>query len=745
MSQGDEIVCFFDRPSGALAARQSLRGLGNEQRGLRLSSIAVVTRPALDRVLYEQDGDLGVWGGGRLGLLAGALAGAILIGPVAALVAVGNAIEPNVSVEAELGIAIGAALASALTALAAAVGGGLIGAIAAAVINLGISRRLLRAIGQDLDVGQAALVARVPPQARAAIGDDLRLRGGRLMRRAAAGREGAAGDREAARFLAETQALPDAQGRLYEPEPLAELPVDPRQLDVVVARFGDPAQARRARRRLKALGWRRAGPQVGNVALVSHSRQGKISFDQSENIGAARGALLGGVVGAVAGGATIGLFVMLTAMAAYVVERGDSLAPDELGVVMLTGLVIGLILGVVVVGGLGALTGGAAAGLINFAYVEDDLRSIGATAAQGESLVVALVHHHGAARAVEALEAAGGALQREPLSREALATAQLAAERERAVASSDPAAGDSRQLVTTRDGVRIFCDWRRRSPHTIVMLHGAGGDHLAWAVQYPALHAAGYSTLALDLRGHGYSDRPRDAEAYRLERFADDVYDVLTALGVGDFIIVGHCFGGMVTTMFHRAHPELSRGYILLDTSARAPALPRWLASNAPWALDFAGKALELLPDARHRLLHADMVSFKGTRDIEPLRLISDAQHTTLRSWLLVYRGIAKYDGVDALRTMHQPVWVAVGEQDTVFTVEDSRYIQQHVLGAKLVVVPEANHIIVVNNPEAVERIILAFIDEHRPFGERGQAPPDPRLPADAGTTAPAANSPAAS
>ncbi|NTU79528.1 MAG: alpha/beta hydrolase [Chloroflexales bacterium] len=77
------------------------------------------------------------------------------------------------------------------------------------------------------------------------------------------------------------------------------------------------------------------------------------------------------------------------------------------------------------------------------------------------------------------------------------------------------------RLITTRAGVRIFVDWRRRGPHTIVLLHGAGGDHLGWQVQYPALHGAGYSTLALDLRGHGYSDRPRGADDYRLERFAE--------------------------------------------------------------------------------------------------------------------------------------------------------------------------------------------------------------------------------
>ncbi len=152
---------------------------------------------------------------------------------------------------------------------------------------------------------------------------------------------------------------------------------------------------------------------------------------------------------------------------------------------------------------------------------------------------------------------------------------------------------------------------------------------------------------------------------------------MLDALAIREFILVGHCCGGMVATMFHRAHPQLSRGYLLIDTAAHAPGVPCWVAARTPWLIGLVGRVLELLPNERRRLLHADMQTFKGTRDIEPSRLVSDAEHTTLRAWLLVYRGIAQYDGVASLRSMTQPVWVVVGEDDTVFTVEDSQVIHR--------------------------------------------------------------------
>ncbi|NTU85049.1 MAG: alpha/beta hydrolase, partial [Chloroflexales bacterium] len=319
-----------------------------------------------------------------------------------------------------------------------------------------------------------------------------------------------------------------------------------------------------------------------------------------------------------------------------------------------------------------------------------------------------------------ALREGGGRLQHAPLPSEQLLETMREEGRRAALETGDDDQPDTQRLITTRAGVRIFADWRRRGPHTIVLLHGAGGDHLGWQVQYPALHGAGYSTLALDLRGHGYSDRPRGADDYRLERFAEDVADVLDALDMRDFVLVGHCFGGMVATMYHQAHPDRSKGYVLVDTAAQAPSVPRWLATHTPWLIGLAGRALELLPNERRRLLHADMPSFKGTRDIEPARLVSDAEHTTLRAWLLVYRGIAQYDGVASLRSMSQPVWVVVGEEDTVFTVEDSRAIQRHVPGSRLITVPGANHIIVVNNPEVVERLILDFVRDNAIFAHGG-------------------------
>jgi 3-oxoadipate enol-lactonase len=287
-----------------------------------------------------------------------------------------------------------------------------------------------------------------------------------------------------------------------------------------------------------------------------------------------------------------------------------------------------------------------------------------------------------------------------------------------------------RRLVTTASGVRIFCVAHRVSDDYVVMIHGAGGDHLAWTPQLPALHAAGLSTLLLDLRGHGYSDRPPRPEDYRLERFAEDLADVLEAVGVRSFILVGHCFGGMVATIFHSLHPDRSKGYLLMDTAAEAPAALAVVANRTPFLLSAVNRLAALAPDYRQRIFQADMERYKGGGDRAAGRLLSDVQHTRLGVWINVFaQGVGHYDGVAALRSMTQPVWVAVGADDTVFTVADAAVIQSHVPGSKLITVAGANHIIVVNHPEVVERLILDFVHDHAIFGPTGGRPGSVALP----------------
>jgi pimeloyl-ACP methyl ester carboxylesterase len=63
-----------------------------------------------------------------------------------------------------------------------------------------------------------------------------------------------------------------------------------------------------------------------------------------------------------------------------------------------------------------------------------------------------------------------------------------------------------------------------------------------------ALSEAGCQVVMLDLRGHGHSDRPHEAERYRIENFADDVRAFVSHLGISRAALIGYSFGSMISS-----------------------------------------------------------------------------------------------------------------------------------------------------------------------------------------------------
>jgi pimeloyl-ACP methyl ester carboxylesterase len=78
----------------------------------------------------------------------------------------------------------------------------------------------------------------------------------------------------------------------------------------------------------------------------------------------------------------------------------------------------------------------------------------------------------------------------------------------------------------------------------VLLLHGFPQFWWAWRHQLPALAAAGYRAIAMDLRGYGASDKP--PRGYDTATLAADVSGVIRALGEREAVVVGHDWGGWV-------------------------------------------------------------------------------------------------------------------------------------------------------------------------------------------------------
>lgn len=99
----------------------------------------------------------------------------------------------------------------------------------------------------------------------------------------------------------------------------------------------------------------------------------------------------------------------------------------------------------------------------------------------------------------------------------------------------------------------------------LMLVHGFGGAKEDFGDHFAAL-AERRRVIALDLRGHGDSDKPDDPMAYSLDRLARDVVAVADACRAERIDLLGHSMGGMVARRVALAAPERVQRLVLMDT-----------------------------------------------------------------------------------------------------------------------------------------------------------------------------------
>jgi pimeloyl-ACP methyl ester carboxylesterase len=120
------------------------------------------------------------------------------------------------------------------------------------------------------------------------------------------------------------------------------------------------------------------------------------------------------------------------------------------------------------------------------------------------------------------------------------------------------------RLVATRDGVNLrVMSTFPQAPPAVILVHGLASNARLWDGVTEVLAESGIPNAAVDLRGHGESDRP-DA-GYDPPTVADDVADVIRTLCAERVVLAGQSWGGNVVLECAARHPDLVRSVVCVD------------------------------------------------------------------------------------------------------------------------------------------------------------------------------------
>jgi pimeloyl-ACP methyl ester carboxylesterase len=126
-------------------------------------------------------------------------------------------------------------------------------------------------------------------------------------------------------------------------------------------------------------------------------------------------------------------------------------------------------------------------------------------------------------------------------------------------------------LIESKSGIRLVADVERQDcASSVLFIHAGGENRSVWKPIAPAMAALGWRTVAMDLRGHGDSDR---APSYLLDDFVDDVVTVVARLCGRPLVIVGGSIGGILGAIVAGEARASVDGLVPLDTPTRLPSM----------------------------------------------------------------------------------------------------------------------------------------------------------------------------
>jgi pimeloyl-ACP methyl ester carboxylesterase len=234
-----------------------------------------------------------------------------------------------------------------------------------------------------------------------------------------------------------------------------------------------------------------------------------------------------------------------------------------------------------------------------------------------------------------------------------------------------------------------------------VLVHSLAGTAQQWSEQLRHLRQS-RRAVALDFRGHGGSDAPKNGD-YTIAGMAADIGTVADSLRLDRFVLIGHSMGGGAALVYAGSHPERVLGLVLIDPIGDGKQIPAAEANGF----------LASLESDYDNAIQAYWTSIAGPDSTIRERLLSDLKSTPREAVVEVLREVMKFDPDSALSGYDGPkLSIVTPHNDMAFSL--------HRLGQGFPhqVVAGTGHWIQLDKPAVVNRLVDEFLNNRSVSGK---------------------------
>ncbi len=246
----------------------------------------------------------------------------------------------------------------------------------------------------------------------------------------------------------------------------------------------------------------------------------------------------------------------------------------------------------------------------------------------------------------------------------------------------------------------------------LLLIHGFASSTLVWSKVFLPLAEAGFRVIALDLLGHGYSEKPRQAD-YTIETQAAMIVGLLDKLEISSAIVVGSSYGGAVAATCALDYPDRVEKLVLVGAVSNND--PRRFALMRLFGSPLVGDVIAPLLIGSRRLLRMRMkrVYDRHSWVLDESRV--EARHRPLRTRATqraIIRTVRRWNAERVSSDAHritQPTLLVWGETDQEVPLRNGKRLQQEIAGSRLMIFRECGHLPHEEYPDAFAHLLAHF------------------------------------